>query len=374
MVTAPQSSPVARYEALSFSDIAGWNDDDHTRAFDCFLVSARRMQQRPYTTKLLGTDAASLARAGKIALDIGPGVDRQKAKNFFETCFNPSRIQPPISKADEEIYAGFVTGYYEPEAQASLVRTERFRFPILKPPDDLVTITDATRPAHMDKAFFFARNQNGMLRTCEDRTAIENGALDGLGLELFWLESRIDVFFIHIQGSARLQMSDGSVRRISYSAKSGHPFTGIGRILIDQGEIANEKISMQSIRSWLQGHPDRADLLMRQNRSYIFFQEIDHPDLQMGPVAAAGVPLTAGRSIAVDHRLHTFATPLWICAPKPLAGTIEPFARLMIAQDTGSAIVGPARGDLFTGSGIAAGELAGTIASAADFIALIPVV
>jgi membrane-bound lytic murein transglycosylase A len=234
-------------------------------------------------------------------------------------------------------------------------------------------LDDANRPKHIDKTFYFARLVNGEFRVCEDRAAIETGALDGNKLELYWLENRVDVFFIHIQGSARLLMPDGEIRRISYDGKSGHPFTAIGKVLVEKGEIPFEKISMQSIRDWLVSHPQQADQIMRLNRSYIFFQEIDHPNPEMGPVAAAGVPLTAGRSLAVDHRLQTFGTPLWVATENPLPGAQRPFARLMVAQDTGSAIVGPARGDLFMGSGIIAGDKAGAIKNRADFIALVPV-
>jgi len=360
-----------RLDPVSFSEIPGWQSDDHQAAFACFLNSARRMRQRPYSTKKLGIDSLALAKAGEIALELAGQSGTGEARRFFENCFKPCRIVPSANQGD---YPGLVTGYYEPEAEASPVCTDRFCYPIMRRPDDLVELDRANRPANIDDSVFFAKNVNGVIQPYEDRSAIESGALDGKGLEMFWLESRIDVFFIHIQGSARLVMPTGEVRRISYDGKTGHPFTAIGRVLVDMGEISPDRVSMQSIRSWLKVNPQRADEIMRLNRSYIFFQEIDHPDPQMGPVAAAGVPLSAGRSLAIDHRLQTFGTPIWVSTEKPLAGTGSTFARLMIAQDTGSAIVGPARGDLFMGSGHRAGEKAGAISNSADFIALVPVI
>jgi membrane-bound lytic murein transglycosylase A len=168
-------------------------------------------------------------------------------------------------------------------------------------------------------------------------------------------------------------MPDGTVRRITYAAKSGQRFTGPGRILAETGEIALQDVTMQSIRAWFRANPERVDEILRQNRSYIFFRYAPVADPALGPVAAAKVPLTAGRSIAVDRLLHTFGTPFFIDAPglHAFPGG-APFRRLMIAQDTGSAIVGPARGDLFAGSGDAAGEIAGVIRHRADFHALVP--
>ncbi|TKB33572.1 MAG: transglycosylase, partial [Mesorhizobium sp.] len=176
----------------------------------------------------------------------------------------------------------------------------------------------------------------------------------------------------HVQGAARLNMTDGRLRRITYAAKSGQRFTGPGKILSEEGEIPLEKVTMQSIRAWFKAHPERVDEILWRNRSYIFFREMGVDDPELGPIAAAKVPLTPGRSIAVDRLLHTFGTPLHIDAPSLTAFDGKPFRRLMIAQDTGSAITGPARGDLFAGSGDAAGEIAGVIRNAADFYALIP--
>jgi membrane-bound lytic murein transglycosylase A len=293
-------------------------------------------------------------------------ADKAAARAFFERHFVPARVSPEGSGA------GLVTGFYEPVAKASPVRTDEFAVPLLARPADLIDIDDANRPAGMDPYLAFGRAGGEGPAEYFDRQAIEQGALAGRGLEIAWLGDRVDAFFIHIQGAARLAMTDGSMRRVTYAAKSGQRFTGIGRVLAELGELPLERVTMQSIRAWLADHPERLDEILWRNRSYIFFREADVDDPALGPVAAAKVPLTPGRSVAVDRLLHTFGTPFHIDAPSLTAFGGGGFRRLMIAQDTGSAIVGPARGDLFAGSGEAAGAVAGVVRNAADFYALLP--
>jgi membrane-bound lytic murein transglycosylase A len=264
---------------------------------------------------------------------------------------------------------GLVTGFYEPEVEASPVRTNRFRFPLLSRPPDLVDIDDTNRPAGLDPYFAFGRAMAGGIVEYHDRGAIERGALAGKDLEI---ADPVDAFFIHVQGAARLVMTDGTLKRVTYAAKSGHRFTGPGGVLARLGEIPLAEVTMQSIRRWFRDHPGRIDEILWQNRSYIFFREAPVENAGLGPVAAAKVPLTPGRSVAVDRLLHTFGTPFFIHAPTLTAFGDGGFSRLMIAQDTGSAISGAARGDLFAGSGDAAGEIAGVIRHPANFCALLP--
>jgi membrane-bound lytic murein transglycosylase A len=358
-----ENAPPAKLSATGFADIDGWSGDDHEAALACFRISARRMAVRPYTTKALGVQGAALARIGEAALSgsfAGNG-----ARAFFERHFTPFRIEPHSG-------AGFVTGYFEPELEASPVRTARFSYPLYSRPPDLAGIDDSTRPPGMDPSFMFARRTTGGFAEYFDRPAIEAGALSGQGLELAWIESPVDGFFIHIQGSARLLMPEGEVWRISYAAKSGHPFTPIGAWLVANGQLTREEVTMDSIRQWLLADPVRARELMNRNRSFIFFQRTVQENPDLGPVAAAGVALTPGRSLAIDHRLHTFSTPIFVKTRENLPQQSAQFRRLMIAQDTGSAIIGPARGDIFIGSGREAGSVAGAIKHAADFVLLMP--
>ncbi|HEV7253929.1 MAG TPA: murein transglycosylase A [Mesorhizobium sp.] len=349
-----------------FSDLPGWRDDDFQPAFEAFRRSAFRVLEKPYRSGSLGIAFESFQPA--FAAARAQGVrSAGEARAFFEGFFRPAWAAPDGGQAK-----GFVTGFYEPEAEASPERTPDFPVPLYRPPPELVEIDGESRPPGLDPAFRFARRTPHGFEELWDRRAIETGVLAGRGLELAWLKSKVDAFFIHVQGAARLLMPGGRTVRVTYAAKSGHPFTGIGKVLADMGEIPLAAVTMQSIRAWLAQNPEGVDELLWRNRSFIFFREAPVDEPALGPVAAAKVPLTAGRSVAVDRLLHTFGTPFFIHAPELTAFDGKPFRRLMIAQDTGSAILGPARGDLFAGSGLAAGEIAGVVRHRADFFALLP--
>lgn len=353
------------FRKISFDEVPGWRQDDPAPAFAAFRRSAVRSLEKPYRTGVLGVEAPAFAAAfaeARTVSDPGPGP----ARNFFERHFVPHAVKP------EGQDCGFVTGFYEPEVEASPVPTARFRFPLLARPSDLIDVDDTNRPAGLDPYFAFGRAAGDAIFEYRDRRAIEEGALAGRGLEIAWLADAVDAFFVHVQGAARLVMTDGTTKRVTYAAKSGHPFTGPGGILAALGEIPPADVTMQSIRRWFRDNPHRTNEILWRNRSYIFFREVAVEDDGLGPVAAAKVPLTPGRSIAVDRLLHTFATPFFVVAPSLDAFGGEGFRRLMIAQDTGSAITGPARGDLFAGSGADAGEIAGVVRHPADFIALLP--
>ncbi|MEX0852107.1 MAG: MltA domain-containing protein [Bauldia sp.] len=245
----------------------------------------------------------------------------------------------------------------------------RFRVPLHRRPDDLVEIGPGEHPPHLDASLRFARKTAVGLREHPDRAAIAAGALSGRGLELVYVESPIDAFFIHVQGSARIRLTGGGEMRVTYAAKSGHPYTPIGRVLVEAGALQRDNVTMQTIRTWLGEHPGEAEAMMARNRSYIFFREAPASDPLLGPIGAAKVPLTPTRSLAVDRLIHSFHTPVWVETRLPDGRW---FRRLMIAQDTGSAIVGPARGDIFFGSGAAAGAVAGAMRAGGRFVVLMP--
>lgn len=350
------------FRAVTFGDIPGWREDDHDAALAAFRRSAFHALNTPCRTGSLGVEASAFIAAFTEAADISSVQGR--GKDFFERHFVPFLIAPDGDGT------GFVTSFYEPQLSASPVRTKNFSVPLLGVPDDLVKIDGDNRPAGFDLAF--GRMHEGRIVEYFDRAEIETGALGASARPLAWVTSKVDAFFVHVQGCARLMLPDGSVRRLTYAAKSGHPFTGPGQVLAGLGEIARKDVTMQSIRAWFEKNHGRIDEILHQNRSYIFFREAGVPDPALGPVAAAKVPLTPCRSLAVDRLLHTFSTPFFIDAPTLDAFGGAPFRRLMIAQDTGSAIVGPARGDLFAGCGDAAGEIAGVVRHPARFFALLP--
>ena len=229
--------------------------------------------EKPYKSGSLGISFEALAPIFADSRETIVESDGQ-ARAFFEKWFRPARIENTEGIPKH----GFVTGFYEPEVVASPVRTARFTVPFLRRPADLVDVDDNNRPEGFDPYFAFARQTPAGLVEYFDRPAIESGALEGRGLEIAYVESQIDAFFIHVQGAARLKMTDGRLRRITYAAKTGHRFTGIGKILLESGEIAPDNMSMQSIRSWLADHPDKAQALMWNNRSYIFFREAEVED------------------------------------------------------------------------------------------------
>jgi len=353
------------FTQVGFGDLPAWYDDDQLAAFEAFRRSAFHVLTKAYRSGALGVASDAFGPAYAEARE-RPAVNRADARAFFERHFQPALVAP------EGRDHGLVTGFYEPDVEASPVRTDTFAVPLLSRPADLVDVEDTNRPVGMDPYLAFARQTPDGLIEYFDRPTIEQGALAGQGLEIAWVADPVDAFFIHVQGAARLNMTDGSLRRVTYAAKSGQRFTGPGGILARIGEIPLEKVTMQSIRAWFKANPDRVDEILWQNRSYIFFRHAEVENAALGPVAAAKVPLTPGRSVAVDRLLHTFGTPFYIAAPGLTAFGGKPFARLMIAQDTGSAITGPARGDLFAGSGFDAGEIAGVVRNDADFFALLP--
>lgn len=345
-----------------FDALEGWAADDHAAAFAAFRLSAAHAATHPPKTRALGIDGAALAQIAAAALDLPTVLDRGTARRFFE-----SHFEPQIVGAD-----GFYTGFYEPECEARLQPEPGFSVPLLRPPPELVEIDEPSPPPGLPPGMRFARRTASGFEPFFDRGEIERGALSGRGLEIAWLADPVDAFFIHIQGAARLKLGDGSLLRVTYAAKSGYDYTAIGRVLLDKGALPSGGVTMQTIRAWLAAHPDEGREAMWKNRSYIFFREAPVENAALGPIAAAKVPLTEGRSLAVDRTLHTFHMPIWIETRLPAEEGGGAFNRLMVAQDTGSAILGPARGDIFFGSGEAAGRVAGRMAAKGRFIVLAP--
>lgn len=354
-------------EPATFVDLKGWEDDDPSSLFRAMRDCRTHIRDvKPYRTGLVGLTADDLLPL----LDAAENHEPQgaaEARAFFEKHCRPFFIR---RNADAK---GFVTAFFEPEIEVSAVADETFRYPFYRRPDDLIDLNDTNRPVELDPSYMFGLLRDGVISAYPDRGEINRGYLEGKGLEIAWAKSKVDIFFVHVQGAARLRYPDGRMGRITYAAKAGHPFSAVGRLLIERGELDRATISMQTIRDWLYAHPQQVDEVLSHNRSYIFFRQADVSDPALGPIAAAKVPLIAGRSLAVDRLIHTFGFPFFIRSESLThldhGGS---FGRLMLALDTGSAIVGPARGDIFTGSGYDAGELAGTVRNDADFYILIP--
>ena len=362
----------SQYAPLAWAEVAGWSEDDHLQAYWAFRASCRPIaaertppaDPKADNPKALGTSLRDPCRAAR-ALDISDGA---KAKAFFEDHFLPLRISR-LGEGD-----GFVTGYYEPVIDGSRTQTEVYNVPVYRRPSNLfVRGFNQDSPSLPNKGQVFRKIGRRKLVPYYDRGEIEDGAIAGRGLEICWLKSQTDLLFSQIQGSARVRLEDGSTIRINYDAHNGYPYTAVGRILIDRGIIPKEQMSMQKIREWMDQNPDGAKELRRQNRAYVFFREVNLFDKDEA-VGAQGVPLTPGRSIAVDKALHVYGTPFFIEGELPIESEVSktPFHRLMIAQDTGSAIVGPARADLYFGAGVEAGKVSGRLRHNMHFVMLVP--
>jgi len=336
---------------VSFAELDGWRDDDHAAALRALLRSCRKMPS-----------ADALCPA---ALAMGKGADREAARLFFETHYTPNVIEG----AKE---GGFVTGYYEPELRGSRDRGGAFQVPVYRRPDDLITLAPDTDRARFNDRITGMRHAPEGQVPYYTREEIEAGALSGRGLELLYLDDAVELFFMQVQGSGRVRLADGSSVRLGFAGKNGHPYTSIGKLLAERGEGRPESLTMAGVKAWLRADPMRGRALMHENRSYVFFRELAGEEGRDGPLGAQGVALTAGRSLAVDAAYHTLGTPVFVTATGLATPEGQPFRRLMVAQDVGSAIRGPERGDIFWGSGEAAGAIAGSTRHAARFVVLLP--
>jgi len=336
-----------RLTPISFTDMEGWATDDHEAAFAVLLKSCRK--------KSAGNPAC------KEALRLGDKVGRKAARRFFEAHYTPYRVDEPDP--------GLVTGYYEPEVNGSRKRTGKFKVPVYGRPDDLVQVKPDLLRALYNDSRSVMRKDGDKLVPYYTRAEIDAGALKGRKLELLYLDDPVELFFMQIQGSGRVKLTDGSWVRLGYAAKNGHSYTSIGKLLAARDDRPRN-LTMEGLKGWLREDPARGRELMHHNASYVFFRALPEKDAGEGPIGAQGVPLTPGRSLAVDTAYHALGTPIFVTAPA-LAPDGKPFRRLMIAQDVGSAIRGKERGDIYFGSGDAAGDIAGTTKEAARFVVLL---
>jgi membrane-bound lytic murein transglycosylase A len=358
-----------QYEPVQWAELDGWPNDDHAAAFATFLASCRVLTT---TRQRTGRDDSPFADALKEvcvrALAAIP-LDDDGARKFFEDNFVLLRI----NKLGDS--AGFLTGYYEPIIEGSRVPTGQFTAPLYRRPPNLVVsgrrkLGDAFPSKGVKVGRRVGRRK---IVPYYDRGEIEDGALDGWHLEICWLHDQVDVLFAQIQGSARIRLEDGTILRVNYDSHNGWPYTPVGRVMIERNLLPKDQVSMQSIRDWMEANPDAAKDVRRQNKSYVFFR-ITNLSTEDEAIGAEGAPLVPGRSIAVDHSVHAYGTPFFITADLPIANEKTPtkFRRLVFGQDTGSAIVGPARADIYFGAGDEAARMAGRIRNSGEFMMLVP--
>jgi len=355
----------ASYQPLTFAQVPGWDQDDHAAAFKAFLKSCDRVLAS--ARERAGTDKApppALVAACTAATRYAGSVSKVRAKAFFEQHFTPNSLAHTGTK-------GLLTGYYEPLMEGSRTAQGKFQTPVYKRPPELVNLVDETQRAGVGASLSHARKTDKGVEPFFTRAQIDQGALKGKDLELLYFADPVDVFFMQIQGSGRVKLTDGSIVRVHYDGKNGHPYTSIGRYLIEKGLLAADKVSMGALGRWLKADPERGKLVMWQNSSYVFFRELKSDEAK-GPLGAMNAPLTPGRSLAVDPSHHTLGMPIYVTGEGMThVNKAGGFNRLMIAQDVGSAIKGPERGDIYFGSGDAAGRLAGVTKHPGKFIVLL---
>ena len=349
----PPGPGSATLSPVGFDALPGWSADHSWAAVPALLRNCGALAELPPGQPLGGAgDAGRLAgTAGQwagicaAAERLQPNSDAS-AQAFFERYFQPYAV------TDGARSEALFTGYYEPEVQGAPRRGGRFQTPILARPNDL---TQA--PAGSQGGITVGRISDGRLVPYYDRAQIQAGALANRGLELFWLADPADAFFLQVQGSGRISLPNRGIVRVGYAGRNGLPYVPIGRLLVERGEIPADQVSMQTIRAWLAAHPDKAQALMNENPSYVFFRVLPGVLPNEGAPGAFGVPLTPGRSLAVDPQMLPLGVPVYIATTDPLTSTA--LDRLTLAQDTGSAIKGPLRGDLFFGWGQEAEDRAG---------------
>lgn len=348
----PKPEPVPVLLPVGWEAVEGWPGEDPGAALEAFRESCRVLQNRA---------GWELACAEAAYLD---PEDDEEARAFFETLFIPYRVSSPAGKE-----TGLITGYYVPDLVGSRSCSERFAWPLYAVPDDLLVID--LRSVYPDLANYRLRGRLVGRKVIPywSRAEIDGDEAPLVGKELLWVDDPVALFFLHIQGSGRVSLEDGSRVMVHYADQNGYPFRSIGKLLLERGEMTRDQMSMQAIQAWALANPDRVRQLLSENPSYIFFTEL--PSSDEPPPGALGVPLTPGRSLAVDPRTIPLGAPLFLSTTWP--SSREPLQRLMLAQDTGGAIKGEVRADFFWGLGDEAGALAGRMKQQGRYWLLYPV-
>jgi membrane-bound lytic murein transglycosylase A len=353
---------------VGFDALPGWTTDRVAEALPAFLAGCQAMG----TSQSLGGGGAAASLGGAAgdwraacaaARGVSPG-DEAASRAFFERAFQPYAISD--SGSDQ----GLFTGYYEPQVRGARVAGPGFQTPLYGRPADIVQADLGAFSDDLKGRRLTGRVENGRFVPYFDRAAIDAGALAGRRLEILWLADKVDAFFLEIQGSGRVLLPDGAVVRVSFAGQNGRGYVPIGRVIAERDHIPPSQVSLQSIRAWLAAHPADAAGVMEQNPSYVFFRELAGTRPDQGPPGSLGAGLTPGRSAAVDRAFLPLGAPLWIDTTDPLDGSR--LQRLLVAQDTGGAIKGPVRADVFWGWGPQAEARAGKMRQQGRAFVLLP--
>jgi membrane-bound lytic murein transglycosylase A len=358
VVTVAQSE--ARLRPIPFSELPGWPEDD-LKGFSAALnTNCSAMRARAVAWGRVCRDAEQINLA-----------DASVLRQFIESQFVPHELSDTKGSR-----SGLMTGYYEPLLRGSRTRGGPFQIPLYRTPKDLVNVDLSSIYPEIKSLRLRGRLEGNRVVPYPTRAEIERKGLLA-GEELLWVDDPVEAFFLQVQGSGRVQLPSGETVRVGYAEQNGYPYRSIGRYLIDKGELKPNDASMQSIKAWVAANPHRRDEVLHQNPSVVFFREITALPSAQGPLGSMGLPLTAGRSLAIDPRFITPGSLVYLSTrvPKPGAPPRDPgllFQRLMIAQDSGSAVLGAHRGDIFFGTGSEAGEVAGRMRADGKMFVLLP--
>lgn len=334
---------------VDFSALPGWDDDDVAAAFVVFVRSCPALRAKP--------------EWAAVCAEAPAGADATAQRRYFESAFEPRQVVAGDGRAE-----GLLTGYYEPLLHGSRTRDQRYRHPLYAVPDDLIVVDLAELYPEFKGMRIRGRLVGRKLVPYFSRADIDAGRGAPTGRELAWVDDAVELFFLQVQGSGRIRLDAGALLRVGYADQNGHPYRSIGRLLVERGELTVDQASMQGIKSWGARNPDQLVALLAENPSYVFFREL--PDNDAGPPGSLGIPLTGGRSLAVDPRVVPLGAPVFVDTTSP--GSTVPLRRLMVAQDTGGAIKGPIRADFFFGFGDEAGQLAGRMRQPLRMWVLLP--
>ncbi len=337
---------------VSWSALPGWQQGQQAQAWPALQQNCERLATSDAGWQEICRDVEFLGRP-----------DDNSARAFFESRFIPHKVGGESGQR-----TGLVTGYYEPLLEGSLVRTERFRYPIYQRPPNLLTVDLGDVYPELKGRPVRGRLQGERVVPYFSRAEIDEPSSPLAGYEIAWVDDPVSLFFLHVQGSGRIYLPDGEILAVGYADQNGHPYVSIGRRLREITGLEPEAINLDSIRRWLEEHPQAIEQLLHSNPSYIFFTVRD--STLPGPLGSLRVPLTAEHSAAVDRKYIPLGLPLWLDTTFPDKG--PPYRRLLFAQDTGGAIKGPLRVDVFFGQGLEAEKLAGRMRERGRFYVLLP--
>ncbi len=355
--TQPEAPPpvvqnAPPFQRADWADLNGWEQDNLFEAWPALLASCRVIGKQPLWQSVC-----------KQAATLGPQISTPVIREFFEQNFDPWQATNPDGTT-----TGLVTGYYEPLIKGNRSRSARYRWPVYGVPQDMLTIELGAIYPELKNLRLRGRLEGNKVVPYWTRSELGRMAEALPAPVLLWAEDPVDLFFLQIQGSGQIELPDGARVRIGYADQNGHPYQSIGRWLIDQGELQPHQASMQGIKNWAQAHPARLSELLDTNPSYVFFREL--PASAEGPIGSLGVPVSAGRSLAIDPRGIPLGAPVFLSTTYPLSS--QPLNRLMLAQDTGGAIKGVVRADFFWGFGATAGTQAGRMRQQGQIWLLLP--